>query len=325
MKLISTFINCNEHFDVFIMDNTRKLERKEFFECFYSSFGPRYNFDENWFDWYYLNNPFGICDNYLLINEKKILVGAFGYAKIVVQSSNKIKEGTLGINGFINPNFAGRGLYTDLMSSSLNNVKSRYEVGCSFPHGNNIGSIKGHIKSGWEHTKNATFFKRKINGVENKAKTSNSSQSNILNLVDFEFSKKKSAFFYKTFDWIKWRFFDRPDKKYEAITINNGTDLISGYLIYTIYSDSTGKRCQVADYDYHTILDFQKVLNVLINLAGVNNYSSVEFLVNEDHEDSPILSENGFKPSQEHYQMFTYGNIEFPLNSKIEYGSFDVI
>lgn len=318
-------MNHNENFEIFIMENRNIIERKKFFECFYSSFGPRYNFDENWFDWYYLNNPFGICDNYLLINEENIVVGAFGYAKILFLSSNNIKEGTLGINGFINPNYAGRGLYTDLMTFSLNNIMTRYEVGFSFPHGNNIGSIKGHIKSGWRHTENARFFKHEINNLGNHTKSSNSSQSNILNLVDFEFNRKKSDFFHKTFDWIKWRFYERPDKKYLTITVSDGISLISGYLIYTIYSDSTGKRCQVADYEYHSIIDFQKLLNALINLANINNYLSVEFLVNEEHEDSIIIMENGFKSCNEHYQMFTYGNIEFPLNFKIEYGSFDVI
>lgn len=325
MELISTLQNNNENFDVFIMDNKNKCERQEFFECFYSSFGPRFSLNENWFDWYYLKNPYGICDNYLLLNKKMKIIGAFGYAKNMFYLSNILHKGILGINGFINPNYAGRGLYTDLMINSLTHLRSMFDYGFSFPHGKNIGSIKGHIKSDWKLFKKAVFLKYPVNNSQKNIKPSIIIQKEITELFDYEFKKNQYSFFYKTFDWIKWRFHERPDKKYGAITISNETNFNSGYLIYTFYTDSSGKRCQVADYEYYSKYDFSKLLDYIIDFAISSNCISVEFLVNEEHEDTQILLEKGFLISEEHYLMFTYGNIQIPTDIKIEYGCFDVV
>lgn len=328
MEFIKTIKKDNLQLSVQLMDTLNEDEIAIFLTSYYRSFGLRYSLDSKWFKWFYNENPFGKCRNYVLTNEKNDIVGGYGFSLFNYSFQKQNKNGVIGINGFINPDYTGLGLYTELIDEALQDIRKTCELAFTFLHTNNIATIKGHLKGDWKLIKKFYFYIKTLNSNEDNPLNENISESAIEELKDYHFSSAANLFFIKSYDWLYWRFYKRPDKNYK-ILIYKLNNKIEGYFIYTLYNDKEGNnRCQIADYDYREKSIFIELLKEMAQLGVKNNYSTIEFLVNEEHCDTEILNEQSFVKKEESYEMFINGDLaRFNANKdfKFEYGYFDVI
>ena len=329
MKYLEKLKCENESLTMELMDTADEEEIHLFLQSFYKSFGPRYSFDMSWFNWFYNINPAGRCINFLLVNQKREIIGAYGYSPFQYFQNRKVREGVIGINGFINPEYTRKGLYSRLISRSLVHIHQKYFLAVSYLHHQNQGTIKGHIKSDWKLIKDFHFFVRHLNPVSSSTIENVAPRDKISSLREYNFHKTENAFFCKSYQWLHWRFEERPDKKYQVLIEEDNGD-IGGYLIYTFYNENpTFHRCQVADYDYQDSNFFIRLLEKLVIIASEQGCDTVEFLANEDNQDSEILHKQSFAKIDEHYSMFQHGRASAStLGSKyfkFEYGYFDVV
>ena len=311
------------------MDTSNEDEINKFLISYYKSFGLRYSLDSTWFKWFYNDNPSGKCVNYILTNENNEIIGAFGYS-IFSYSFNEVeKKGVIGINGFINPDYTGLGLYTDLILETLKDIHRKYDLAFSFPHSDNLGSVKGHINSEWKFTNDFYFYVKNIKPKEIISIDENILESKFECLRNYKFSRRPESFFIKSFEWLNWRFYERPDKDYEVFIYKNSHNIIEGYVVYTLYQDKSGlKRFQIADYDYIKNEVFMKLLAKVSQLGSKYKCSTFEFLVNEEHFDTEILLKESYVKKEESYKMFVNGDLaklNINRNFKFEFGYFDVV
>lgn len=329
MKFLQNIEKKNIKLSINLMDTKNRNEINKFLSSYYKSFGLRYSLDFKWFNWYYNDNPCGKCQNYILTNENNDIIGAFGYSIFNYTFKEVGKLGVIGVNGFINPEYTGLGLYTELISETLKDIHRNYELAFSFPHCNNIGSVKGHINSGWVFSKSFHFYVKNLNTLNNVIIDNNALESDFKELINYRFSKTLSMVFIKNFEWLNWRFYERPDKDYHLVIYKNNRNIVRGYIIYTYYKDINNLiRCQIADYDYNDINVYQTLLNKVMQVAYKHDCSTVELLVNDDHSDTEILVKESFVRKDECYKMFLNGELSKFTNSKdfkFEFGYFDVI
>ena len=324
-------IKCDkEILKIEIMDTADEEEINLFLQSFYKSFGPRYSFDANWFNWFYNENPSGKCVNFLLVNQKKEIIGAYGYSLFRYFQNREVRKGVIGINGFINPEYTRKGLYSILMSRSLKYIHQKYVLAVSYLHHQNQGTVKGHLKSEWKHVKDFYFFVRQLNSSPSCPIENIIGQDKFSSLRNYPFSRTENNFFCKSYQWLHWRFKERPDKKYQVL-IEEDSGNIGGYIIYTVYNaDLDLRRCQVAEYDYQERKHFIRLLDKVMAAAVEKDCNTVEFLANEDNQDTEILIEQKFAKTDEYYSMVKHGSasgtsIRDTKDFKFEYGYFDVV
>lgn len=324
-------IECKKHkFGVHLMDNTSDLEVELFLNSFYNSFGFRTQFNRRWFDWFYLENPNGLCNNYLLLDlESNNWIGGFGFAKVNYLFQGKQKIGGCAINGFINSGYEGMGLYTELIKSGLKQESFLERIAFSYPHSKNIASQKGHLKSGWNEFLRLSFLEMELK----KTKIILSKKLEIyedielfrkFNFVNLFINNEFS--FCRSFDFLNWRFFNRPDKKYSLLAIDAG--IYIGYMILGYYRTSTGKfRCHIADYQYSHQVVLLNLIEKARDTAIEKGCQVLDVLINLKSDAIQVFTENDFVLRDEGYNLMTYSEkkIELPLNCHIAYGDFDVV
>jgi hypothetical protein len=328
VKFFKKIERDNLNLSIQLMDTLNQVEINDFLKSYYKSFGVRSSLNFNWFHWFYNENPIGKCQNYILKNEQDNIVGGFGYSLFNYFSKGIKKVGVIGVNGFINPDYTGLGLYTQLITESLKDILKSHELAFSLPHSENIASIKGHLNSGWKLVKKLDFYVKYINLKDNIPSNKNINVIDIPALRNFDFNYSRGSYLIKSYDWLNWRFNRRPNKQYNTL-VYTLSDTIKGYVIYTLYIDKDGNtRCQVADYEYIEKTIFVQLLENLCFIGSENNYQTIEFLVNEEYSDTKILKDLSFIKKNESYHMFGNGNLtkfENNRNFKFEYGYFDVV
>lgn len=320
----------NIKFGVYLMDNSSDEEVELFFKSFYSSFGFRSQFDRKWFDWFYKENPAGACNNYILIdlltNE---WIGGFGFAKINYIFQGQLKIGAVGINGFINFGYEGLGLYTDLIKCGLRNESFGKNIAFSYPHSQNIASQKGHLKSGWTEFLRMSFLEIRLKKIEIDLSANIEIYGNTDVFKNFDFDKLKYSnefSFNRTYDYLNWRFFKRPDKKYTLLAIESG--IYYGYMILGYYKLSNGiYRCHIADYQYSHQFVLIKLIERAKFLASEKGCEVLDVLINLESDAFQVFTEKDFVPRNEGYNLMIYSvaSVDLPLNCHVTYGDFDVV
>ena len=329
MKKISEIDYLSKKLNLGYLNTNNEDEILLFLKSFYKSFGKRVGLDNNWFKWYYINNPFGICENFVLTDDiSKQLIGAFGFSPAQIRIKDQIKNIFIGVNGFINDPYTGKGLYTKLIKTGLNVLGSNEVLFFSFPHQNNLASIKGHEKSGWESIIKLQFLSKdlKLSTTRKKKPSDLKITENFTDLINYNFSSNAQGFL-KSWNWIKWRFLERPDKDYHAIVLNQGNS-VKAYVIYTLYKSPFNLRAQVTDYEVSNDLFLEPILNELELKTIEQGADTLEFLVNRNSEEAEQIKTNGYNYINDGYEMFQvkdYKDQGLDLKMKVDFSFFDVV
>lgn len=327
--LIYRFEIQGHAYGILLMDNHSHLQQSLFLTSFYKSFGFRPQFDLTWFKWFYLENPLGQCNNYVLIDvDSNNWIGGFGFAKKAYLHNGVKIVGGLGVNGFINPGYEGQGLYTTLISVGLFQEHFRQRAAFSFPFSGNFASIKGHLNSGWQSSIDLCFLESKTNLqiIDDPLTLCKDNFKRVKEIDLGKMTQVSSLYFSRTHDELEWRYVKRPDKQYKYVTINSGPD--RGYMILGDYVNKNGsKRCEIADYRYNSLEAMERLIRKARIVAAQNSYDAVDVLVNPKSICHKIFSREGFHERGDGYTLLTYSTEAFTIPDQItlNYGDFDVV
>lgn len=330
-EIFETFSAQNTRYGVRIMDNNNREDLENFFLIFYDCFGFRKHLDKTWYHWYYNANPTGVCNNYILIElDKNIFVGAYGFAKTEYVLNGEKISGGLGINGMIIKNYRKKGLYSKLMDIGLKKENYEKNLAFSFPHGANINSIKGHYNNNWSIL-NKTYFYFKNKASFSIINTDNVKEIDYLNdltKINFDlFNIGKQFYFYKSKDWLSWRFINHPHKNYIIIGHYDSDDIINGYMVLGFYQAKNNIiRCQIIDYGIKNMDILKNLLIKAENVALENNADLLDLIISDHSDDLNVFLNSQFKKSEEFYELliFPKHNLSNNLNINVLLGDFDV-
>jgi len=329
-KLLQTFYRDSDPYGVFLMDNESEQQQRLFMDSFYKSFGFKEQLNLDWFKWFYTKNPLGFCNNYILVDLKKdSWIGGFGFSKKSYNSSGRGHVGGLAVNGFVNSGYEGRGLYTDLISTGLNEEDYTEKCAFSFPHNKNLASIKGHLKSGWKKFVSLQFIEINIDGIwADDRRVINLQDPKILKNIDFSrfCLIEENKIFVRNYSELAWRYIDRPDKKYFYLMENSNS--ATGYMIIGSYSPRDGsRRFQIADFRYSSLDVLRRLIQKAGFIASEKKYQVLDVLINPASNSCEVFKEYGFVARDEGYEMLIYTNTQsiFDTSSAVNFGDFDVV
>lgn len=328
-ELIRTFKKASHEYGIFLMDNKSREQQLLFLESFYKSFGLKNWLDQKWFDWFYVKNPLGQCNCYILLDlTSNLWIGGFGFAKKGYSERGVTKNGGLAVNGFINPGHEGLGLYTELISTGLAE-EHYFDTGAfSFPYSKNIASIKGHLKSGFRHSIKLSFLELKL-ASQVRDDSGVLHYCDLSQLAEFEFDSATALSeinFNRTHRDLLWRYAERPDRQYQYLGIRSGGEY--GYMILGQYRNSNGeKRCEIADYRHSSQEILQRLVRKAKFVAVNHKYDYLDVLVNPDSSCAGMFQIEHLKPRGDGYDLLTFRETPFdlPNNMEINYGDFDVV
>lgn len=323
-EILKEFKNSGDYFGIFLFDNFK--DEESFLNLFYDCFGKRTALDKDWYYWFYENNPYGKCNNYGLINLKSNeLTGAFGYSKIGYEDRNMFYTGRLAVNGMVNKKYTGRGLYSYLIYESSELELEKNDFLFSFPHGNNVPSFKGHINAGWKILSKNYFYSKKY--FRNIKADDVKICENIDELKYFDFSSfyRDDGFrFFRNYDWLKWRYLSRPNKKYFYLISYSGSQVM-GYMILGSYISAKEKRCQIVDYRVCKTNSLDNLILASENIACKNNFNKLDIMLNGESVDTDLFLQNNFIREDNYYDLLIYSKIKTNLKINSLLGDFDVV
>jgi hypothetical protein len=209
---------------------------------------------EKYLDWQYNKNPFGY-PYYSLAFDKDLVVGQYLVIPLKYRINNSIINGTLSLNTLTHPNYQGKGLFIKMATETYEFCrKSNISLTVGFPNPLSYGGFvkKLNFKSlgycdlmicvlrPFTFLKNQFQLKKKKNkhggDVEIKIELKNRSNCNtiITNLTTNDCKsydifwnsiteKSNLISLDKTWDYINWRYFEIPSRKYYLIkSVQNG-------------------------------------------------------------------------------------------------------
>ncbi|MBN2669471.1 MAG: GNAT family N-acetyltransferase [Bacteroidales bacterium] len=318
------FIKLNKSYGIRLMNNADDKDIDLFFELFYDCFGFRQHLDKIWFNWYYNQNPNGICNNYLLFDiEHNKLIGAYGFAKIPYYLENKEKIGVLGVNGFIHKDYTKRGLYAELMNYGLK-IETKNNLAFSFPHGNNKGSVKGHFNSNWKLFEDLHFFEKEINKrIINKPENIEILEDDF-KAIDFEQFNKKNFAFIKDTGFLNWRYTQRPYRKYISIGFKDQENVIAYMILGKYINQDKLIRTQIVDFNAIDINTFEQLLKGAEYFAQIEQSYKIDLILGMGSKYIESLKKQNFHKSGEVYKLMIYPDIN-ESNSNALLGDFDAV
>ena len=311
------------------MNNESQEQQILFLDSFYKSFGLRVQLNQTWFNWFYIQNPLGHCNNYILLDlRNNQWIGGFGFAKKSYFSNGNRVVGGLAVNGFVNPGYEGRGLYTELIATGLEEENYLDRGAFSFPYNRNIASIKGHLKSGWQSSIRLSFLETHIDGQgKDDAQIIYTSDPGDLNKIDFESIEIFSELnFSRNYSELSWRYLDRPDKQYKYLTMTSSEEM--GYMILGNYVTKDGsERCEIADYRFSSPEILHRLIKKAKFVAAEGKYQNLDVLINPDSQCHVNFQAHGFKGRGDGYELLTYCRkpLVLPRDVVVNYGDFDVV
>lgn len=325
--MIFEFENNNNIFIIKLMDNNDAHSATAYMTLFNDCFGTREHLDIDWYYWFFTKNPLGNCNNYVLYEKNKNeMVGAFAFSPLeYCYNQNKI-IGKLAVNGMINKNYTKRGLYSILIQEISKSENRKHKLLFSFPHGDNKPSSKGHLNANWNFNQRCYFYSKK-NMKLNKVDEELLSQS-VESLQELDFTKfniGKEFYFCRNYEWINWRYSQRPKKKYYYLISRDENGSIYGYMILGIFENRLARRCQIVDFLSLDDYSFNDLLKLSENVALKEKCSILDIMISEFAHETQILTNYGFMKTNEYYELLIYGNTVTSMIINPLLGDFDAV
>jgi len=316
---INSFKKNGRLYEVKLLDNLDLEETNQYFELFHKCFGKRPQLDFVWFDWFYNKNPYGVCNNYALIDttENKY-AGIYGLAKNKLIDGRKSYICGVGVNGMIDSDYRNQGLYADLMRVIINS-KDENDVAVSYPHGLNKGSVAGHYKAGWKLLKKAEFYK--ATDLHQRAQDTNVRE--IFSFIDqpgidqLLATNAYASYFERTPAWLQWRFFSRPYKKYNALAYFDAAGKIKGFVILGYYKGSMN-RCQLLDYNAMDDGIRLSLINSAKQMAGEKQCDELDLWQDDFADDLAFFGQNHFNKTGEFYELLVFSKKGYNFDKNIK-------
>lgn len=319
-NIICSFLNKDSYFDVIKLDNTNDSEITLFFELFHECFGKRQHLDKTWYNWFYLCNPFGQCNNYILIDRKeRKFVGSYGLSKSFIRMGEMLIKSRFGVNGMIHPNYRNRKLYSEIIRIAVENDDPEI-LAIAYPHGRNKGSISGHINAGWNFLKKISFFATTdlTNVTINENIKEIQSFNEIENIEELINASGYDSYTIRNKSWLNWRFFLRPHKKYNVIAFFDSPSTIKGYMVLGYYKNDVTTRCQILDYSFANTDVLDLLLNKAKQIAFNNECTILDLWLDQYSKELNFFENSNFLKTDEQYEFLYFNNTSNKLSTDIK-------
>lgn len=317
----------NKMFEIRLLQNDDNLTIQLFLQLFYDCFGFREHLDINWYNWFYIENPFGNCNNYGLYDKmRNKLIGTFGFSWIAYTVNGKDYRGKLAVNGMISKEYTGQGLYSLLIEKTSQIEARNFSILFSFPHCNNKPSSKGHYNAGWNFNQKCHFYSKNVRNIKNAFNVKFGTDcKDFLNIWYGSYLTNDSFSFNRDNDWLNWRFFKRPNKLYHYVVSEDLNKTINGYMILGFYKNQTNKRCQIVDYRIQNSSALHDLLRCAENVAFENKCNILDIMLSDLSSDLDTFKKNSFEKNPEYYELLVYSssNVNFKIDPLL--GDFDCV
>jgi len=227
-------------------------------------------FSIQWLDWKYYKNPHGKAIVLVAETAEDQLVGLRSFWPRQFVLNDRILLAYQAVDVGVHPDYRRQGIFTLLTHKAIELALEQGAVGFfNFPHQT---SMPGYLKLGWLKIRRLHWWMHVT--PESRARQPRDIQFDELNLSPSAGKGGAIARFLRDPDYLKWRYFQRPDAKYQFCELG----VLHGETIYAVTRDVTRKTIPV---------------RVLVDVIGD---SIRESDVSELFRRIVVCSANGIKP-----------------------------
>lgn len=196
------------------------------------------NMTLDFWNWRYLNNPFGNKKISLCFDQGK-LVGHYAVSPIEFTSQGQVLRGAHSMTTMIHPDYQGQGLFTKLASHQYDLLKQQnYDFVWGFPNRN---SYYGFVKNlNWQPVMELPFLKCTDGEEQLKCDLRTTDKVPQKSELSTFLEQKQTTFqLHRSANYIEWRYINNPTHKYQ-ITSFYSADTLVGLLITKSYTTAAG-------------------------------------------------------------------------------------
>lgn len=288
--------------------------------------------------WEFINNPYEKA----FINTAKVdkkIVGHYAVIPLEYKLLDDIVKAGLVVDIMTHPDYRKQGMFVSLGRSSMDWMKNNgFAFSTGYPYKDNV--MPGHKKVGWEEvfdlnvyvipidTKNisVTLSKNKIKqkmlnlGLKTYItfrKYKCSSKDKNIKITKLErFPKNIEKFFDKvnddfsfiqnrTFEFLKWRYDDTPDRKYGKYFLYD-KEMLSGYVVVRKMKIFNLSTLFIVDMLGITNFHYELLLDHIYNLYSRSNIDLISFAVSPNTKIISILKKKRFLKSGSKFHLISY-------------------
>jgi predicted acetyltransferase len=281
-------------------------------------FGDQEIAQQSYFDWQYIQNPFGKA-MISLAKEEEEVVGTNSIIPIDIWIERKLVKSSLACNVQVNPEYQNQGIFSKLLEVmdsivTKNNISFLYAV----PNGN---SYNAFIKHNSTKIASLPLYVK----ILKPSKYFDSQLGKILKISDFiwkpkscknskieSFKDKFSNEFEKilekaleripiivnrSIEFLEWRYNHHPTRNYQTFILKEDNH-IKGYIICRIANVNNKRVGVIEDFlvDAHTKNknDLENLVDIAINHLYNNGASVIIATFNDKFLEGEILKKSGF-------------------------------
>lgn len=301
--------------------NKSEQEKNEILDLSMKAFGKCELTNPNYFDWQYRQNPKGDAVVVTIKDQDKdnAIIGVNAFLPMNFILNQKQVNCFLSCNSIIDPDYRGKGVFTQLVSKIPEIFSSKqFSIIYGIP---NLNSTKIFSKNQFLEISKlpllvkplnlSSYFKLPLSKIMKPFdifwKPKNVITSDI-QLLDKSFTSefddlikkslnRLSIFNFRTKEFLQWRYMNHPTRNYQVLTLRNESKLI-GYVItreMNIFSKKVGIIVDfLIDSNHEQKIVFQKLIKTVLNNFWNNNVSIVISTSKTGNLENEILRKTGF-------------------------------
>jgi predicted acetyltransferase len=227
----------------FIFRYATEADESRLLDIFERSFGRRLS--RQWWRWFNYTCPTGLNRTAVVVDPLANRIAAsYSLLPVRLKINSQVRMASLATNAATDPDYRGRGLFTDLGRWIL---AREPEWGCDVSIGvPNLKARPGHMKVGWS-TQCALPF---LAAAPAKHPAHECRRVRVFdesfNALFERVAENYSFIVMKDHKFLNWRIFERPDKEYTAYFFERGSSP-SGYVVLKTFEAGGSRRAHIID------------------------------------------------------------------------------
>jgi len=224
---------------------------------------PNFKTSYQWYQWYNFNCPTGQKHEYQILEDKK-LIGLLGCLPIKIKVNDETLNGGLLTNGMIHPEYRGKNLFVELEKFLIDSERrSGSKLLLGVP---NRYIFRSHLRCDLRVLDNLDII-GKFNFSDRPGDCREIFRfDDSYQYLQRRMKEKTNMYIVKDPDYLNWRYFMRPDKKYRCFAYYEG-DTPIGWIVIGEYDEKGYKKTHIIDINATSIDIFKKLIRAAENLA----------------------------------------------------------
>ncbi|MFC1954049.1 GNAT family N-acetyltransferase [Chloroflexota bacterium] len=219
-----------------------------------------------WFKWYNYTCPYGA--NRLCVAEDRDtsrIAAVWGMLPLRVKLNDKIVNGSFASNATTHPDYQHKGIFTELNKFVQSQEKQHdVKVSVGIFGENDIWGMK-HL--GWEILGDLEFIAcYNTTGIEVPRIIEVNRFTKEFDWLMLESYRKTRFSFFKTHEFLNWRYFDRPDQQYHVYAYRT-EDKLSGFSVLKYFEENGYKKAHILDMYFLNENTFDVLIGISKNFS----------------------------------------------------------